>query len=153
MSTLLQDARKRLQVQGGRMTAQRKLILETLESMSGHPTAEDLFGVVSQRDACLNISTVYRTLRWLEQEGLVSARRFDEDHRQERFDPALPIEHHHFLCTECKKVIEFNEPMDETIKKRFEVKYRTRVESTSIMLYGICKACLDKMSGSKGCEG
>jgi len=54
------------------------------------PPQKRIFSVVQERDPSLNLSTVYRTLRWLEQEGLVSARRFDEERRQERFDPALP---------------------------------------------------------------
>ena len=107
MSSLYQDAFERLRAKGGRMTSQRRLILQTLDSVSDHPTAEDLFELVRQCDPSLNLSTVYRTLRWLEQEGLVSTRRFDEDRRQERFDPGHPGEHYHFLCSNCKAVIEF----------------------------------------------
>jgi Fe2+ or Zn2+ uptake regulation protein len=117
------------------------MILETLERLEGHPTAEELFAIASLRDTNLNLSTVYRTLRWLEQEGLVSARRFDEARCVERFDAASPVEHHHFICSECKKVIEFDQPLIQTIKARFAALNGCRVESASVTLYGLCPNC------------
>jgi len=125
------------------MTAQRKLILQTLEALGRHPTAEELYDAVSKLDSNLNLSTVYRTLRWLEQEGLVSARRFDEERRQERFDPFLPAEHHHFLCTVCKRVIEFHDESIETVKNNFEELTGVCVESASVTFYGLCRRCRD----------
>ncbi len=144
MSSLVQESQKRLHAQGGRMTSQRRLILETLENMSGHPTAEDLFAVVNQCDPNLNLSTVYRTLRWLELEGLVSSRRFDDEHHHEHFDAALPTEHDHFLCTTCKGVIEFNNPFNEAIKMQFEDTTGAFVENSFIELYGLCADCRTK---------
>jgi Fe2+ or Zn2+ uptake regulation protein len=123
------------------MTAQRRLILETLENTSSHPTAEQLFEGVSKFDPNIHLSTVYRTLRWLEQEGLVSARRFDEGQRQERFDPALPSEHDHFVCKSCQRVIEFNNPHKQAIRDQFEIETGAIVETISIELYGLCADC------------
>jgi Fe2+ or Zn2+ uptake regulation protein len=123
------------------MTQQRRLILKSLEDTGGHPTAEELFTVVSQIDPNIHLSTVYRTLRWLEQEGLVSARRFDEQQRQERFDPALPKEHDHFVCKACQCVIEFNNPQKQAIRTQFEVETGAAVETMSIELYGLCAEC------------
>ena len=141
MDTLVELAAQRLHNQGGRMTSQRMMILEALDCLGCHPTAEEIFGVVCQRDATVNLSTVYRTLRWLEQEGLVSARRFDESRRQERFDAVLPAEHHHFQCTACKSVIEFDDPSIQAIKAQFARSSGCRVASASVMLYGLCTQC------------
>ena len=149
MGALVQDASKRLRSGGGRMTAQRRLILEALECLGCHPTAEDVYAEVRQRDSGVNLSTVYRTLRWLEQEGLISARRFDDERRQERFDPALPAEHHHFVCSECKSVIEFDDPLIDDIKAGFEDKTGVKVDLASVTLYGVCSQCKagrDKLS-------
>ena len=149
MGSLVQDASKRLRSGGGRMTAQRRLILEVLECLGCHPTAEDVYAEVRQRDSGVNLSTVYRTLRWLEQEGLISARRFDDESRQERFDPALPAEHHHFVCSVCKSVIEFDDPLIDEIKAGFEDTTGVKVDLASVTLYGICSQCMedrDKLS-------
>jgi Fe2+ or Zn2+ uptake regulation protein len=144
MSTLVKNAWERLQSQGGRMTSQRRLILETLDTLDCHPTAEELFDAVNEQDANLNLSTVYRTLRWLEQEGLVSSRRFDEERRKDRFDPVLPTEHHHFLCTHCKDVIEFDSDLIEQVVTQFENRSGARVETSSLVLYGLCSRCQGK---------
>lgn len=141
MVDLLKETKQRLNAQGGRMTAQRRLILETLGSMESHPTAEEIFEVVKERDPSLHLSTVYRTLRWLEQEGLIIARIFDGERRQERFDPAHPTEHYHFVCNSCKKVIEFDTLLVNTIKAQFELHSGAQVESGSVVLYGLCDEC------------
>jgi Fe2+ or Zn2+ uptake regulation protein len=143
----MQETIRRLHAQGGRMTPQRRLIVDTLEEMSGHPTAEELYEVVKKNLPSLHLSTVYRTLRWLEQEGKVSARRFEEDARLERFDYAQSTEHHHFQCTICREVIEFDNPLLEKVKRNFELQSGAQVENVSLMLYGVCTACKQKLNG------
>lgn len=143
MSDIVQEAINRLHARGGRITSQRRLIIETLDGMSGygHPTAEELHRIVKQKNENIHLSTVYRTLRWLQNEGIVASRLFDEETRQERFDPALPTEHHHFVCTNCNQVTEFNDPFIEDVKTHFEARSGSQVDSASIVLYGICKQC------------
>jgi Fe2+ or Zn2+ uptake regulation protein len=140
----VQNLIERLHAQGGRLTPQRRLIFETLVSLQGHPTAEEVYALVRHRAPKLHLSTVYRTLRWLEQEGLVSSRLFQEDRRQERFDSALPTEHHHFVCTTCKRVIEFKDPIIERVKENFSLQTSCRVQLASVELYGICPNCCGK---------
>ena len=141
MGDLVSAAQERLRGQGGRLTVQRRLLFTNLDSLSEHPTAEDLFLLAREKDPDLNLSTVYRTLRWLEAENLVSARVFDEGRRQERFDPALPSEHHHFMCTSCRNVIEFDSSLFSSIKSQFQELNGARVTTGSIMLYGLCANC------------
>lgn len=141
MSDLVNEAQERLRAQGGRLTAQRRLLFAILDSLGEHPTAEELFIIARENDPDLNLSTVYRTLRWLEAENLVSARVFDEERRQERFDPALPSEHHHFMCTRCRNVIEFDSHLFESIKSQFQELNGARVKTGSIVLYGLCTDC------------
>jgi Fe2+ or Zn2+ uptake regulation protein len=146
MSILVDEVTQRLHEQGGRMTGQRRMILEALQCLGCHPSAEEIFEAVSLRDPSLNLSTVYRTLRWLEQEGLISGRRFDETDRTERFDPVSPSEHHHFICTVCKTVTEFEHPLIEQIKTEFAAENGAQVVNASVMFYGICSACRDNNS-------
>ena len=149
MTSLAKNVRERLRDQGGRMTSQRRLICETLEAMSGHPTAEELFENVRSVDPSISLSTVYRTLRWLEAEGLVSTRRFDGDPRQDRFDPAYPADHHHFLCTICKAVIEFDHPLILQLSAEFEKNNNVLVDCASVELYGLCSRCKDERNADR----
>lgn len=141
MDTLVDLARRRLHQQGGRMTAQRRLIFETLEKSGNHLTAEEVYSRARYIDPSLNLSTVYRALRWLESENLVITRLFQDDRRQERFDAVLPSEHHHFICTQCKSVNEFDTDLLNRIKLDFELESGAKVEMGSIVLYGLCARC------------
>ncbi len=142
MSTLYQRALRRLHAQGGRMTRQRRLIIETLAEMSGHPTAEELFARVRVREPRIHLSTVYRTLRWLQEERLIQGRRFEDQPRLERFDPNLPADHFHFLCRQCGAVIEFDPPPEsQAILQRFAARSGCQVTSATMTLYGLCPDC------------
>lgn len=138
---LIEKAQQQLHTQGGRMTSQRRLILEALQNLSSHPTAEELYRLARRQDPHLNLSTVYRTLRWLETQDLVRSRLLDQDSRQERFDPVFPHEHYHFMCSECKQVIEFDNLLVNTIKAQFELHTGAQVESGSVVLHGLCARC------------
>lgn len=143
--SLTEKAIQRLRARNGRLTAPRRLVLSVLETFPAHPTAEQVYERVRQAAPQVNLSTVYRTLRWLQKEGLVSARSFPDGERQDRFDPNLPEEHFHFLCRECKAVIEFDSPvcMDEIVA-RFEGEAEVKVERVGLAFYGLCAACRER---------
>jgi len=144
IDSLFQQAESALKAQGGRMTNQRKLILEKLATMPGHPTAEEVFLAVSREDQGLNLSTVYRTLRWLADSSLIKPRRFDEERRQERFDStSAPTneDHYHFQCHQCKKIIEFSSDQVEQIKVLFSAQNGITVDYADLILYGTCAEC------------
>ena len=147
MSHLITEAATALRLTGGRMTAQRRLILETLETLGGHPTAEEVTAAVRQHDVTVNPSTVYRTLAWLEHAGLVSHCHLDagpDGEHSERYDPVTPAEHHHFVCTGCGTVVEFESPQMEEIKTGFAIGHGVRVTHAALTLYGRCGACEPK---------
>jgi Fur family transcriptional regulator, ferric uptake regulator len=149
MAQLTREAAITLRSTGGRMTTQRRLILETLESLGGHPTADEVYAVVRRRDPRLNPSTIYRTLAWLESAGLVSHCHLDAGpagEHSERYDPVTPVEHHHFVCTTCGQVTEFVAPQVEAIKAEFATEHYIVVEKAALTLYGQCAACKDARS-------
>jgi Fe2+ or Zn2+ uptake regulation protein len=147
MNTLLQEAQEHISNSGGRMTPQRRLILETLDNNEGHLTAEELYQILKPSAPELNLSTVYRNLRWLEQEGLIGSRWFDSDRGLERFDAGMAVEHHHFVCSECRRVIEFRAPQADEIKQQFEKSFGGKVDTASIALTGVCLDCISKKEG------
>ncbi len=149
---LIQSASLHLRENGGRMTAQRRLILETLAQCKDHPTAEEIYTRARSENPALNLSTVYRTMRWLEQEGLVNGRLFEDERRQERFDPVEDKTHghYHFRCRICNRIIEFPAPLLEQIGHQFESEHQAKIESMSLVLYGLCKDCAHVQSGNTG---
>jgi Fe2+ or Zn2+ uptake regulation protein len=143
MSGLVLQATETLRATGGRMTAQRRVILEALDTLDGHPTAEQVYQAVASRDETINLSTVYRTLGWLAENGLIRPRRLrtGESDRCQRFEPAPPAEHHHFVCTRCGQVIEFESPHIERVKGEISGQITATIERATLTLYGVCCDC------------
>jgi Fe2+ or Zn2+ uptake regulation protein len=142
MTTLLRDASTALRATGGRMTAQRRLILQTLDDLGGHPTADQVYQAAHRHDVALHPTTVYRTLGWLADAGLVNPRHLEpRGDRCEHYDPASPVEHHHFVCTRCGRVVEFAASGLEQIKQQFVAAHGVRITQASLTLHGLCAAC------------
>ena len=144
MNNLIVEATATARTRGGRMTAQRRLILETLQTLGGHPTADEVYHAARQSNASIHPSTIYRTLDWLEGAGLVDHRHLDAgSHRErcERFDPSTAVEHHHFICTACGAVIEFEAPALEAVKAGFAGAHGATVAHAALTLYGTCTVC------------
>jgi Fur family transcriptional regulator, ferric uptake regulator len=142
MVGLVTQATDAFRAAGGRMTIQRRLIVETLETLGGHPTAEQVYQAARRRDVTLNPTTVYRTLTWLAEAGLVGSRHLEpHGDRCEHYEPALRAEHHHFICTQCGRVIEFAAPAIEKTKHELVRRHGVRIDAASLTLYGLCHAC------------
>ncbi len=144
---LVDLAAGQLHARGGRMTNQRRLILETLADCTDHPTAEEIYSRARRVNPGINLSTVYRTLRWLVRQGLVNARLFHDERGLERFDPIADhgdIDHHHFRCEECNRIIEFSSELIDEIKAKFTSEYGGKVVNASLTLYGLCANCASK---------
>jgi Fe2+ or Zn2+ uptake regulation protein len=148
-ANLIEDAAGLLRSRGGRMTAQRRLILKAYRAASEHPTAEDIFQIARRKDPGLNLSTVYRTMRWLEREGLVRARLLDSESRSERFDSARPGEHHHFICSECRCIVEFDSSELKPVLCALERRHGLRVDHSTLVLHGLCERCRAAKSGKR----
>jgi len=143
---LIDQITEKLHAEGGRMTNQRRLIVEALLDCADHPTAEEIYERVRITDSSIHLSTVYRTLRWLEEEGFVNPRWFEDERRQERFDPIVNEDegHYHFRCRVCNDIVEFSEPVICDIKAAYETQFGGKVESATLTLYGVCKRCMSK---------
>lgn len=147
---LLVYARQTLSTSGGRMTEQRRLILDALAHSPDHPTAEELYRRVKPKNQGINLSTIYRTLRWLEQEGLVNSYHFEGEPHQDRFDPVVgqAVDHHHFRCRNCSKIIEFDAPQLEAVSQMFIHQHGGQIDSGSIVFYGLCAECAEAEKSS-----
>ncbi len=144
MKDLIPRATALLRAQGGRMTEQRRIILEAFSALDEHPTADEVYAFARIRYPRLNPSTVYRTLAWLESAGLVSHCHLDsgpDGERSERYDPVTPVEHHHFICTGCGAVTEFPAAQIEIVKDEFASAHGAMVVRAALTLYGLCARC------------
>lgn len=83
----------------GRMTRQRRVILEQLRALKTHPTADELYMIVRRELPRVSLGTVYRNLDVLHKQGEVLRLAGP----QTRFDGNVH-EHYHVRCVKCGKV-------------------------------------------------
>jgi Fur family ferric uptake transcriptional regulator len=98
---------------GLKMTGQRRLIARVLSEAEDHPDVEELYRRASAIDAHISVATVYRTVRLLEEKGIVERRDFGGG--RARFDPTDRGHHHHLIDVDTGKVIEFEDPDFERV--------------------------------------
>lgn len=81
-----------------RSTPQRRLILDILQQIPDHPTAETVYARAAARRPKISLGTVYRNLALLCELGQI--RRIPVPGGPDHFDECCR-EHCHFLCTAC----------------------------------------------------
>ncbi len=127
-----------------RMTRQRKLILETLQRLKTHPTADEVFGIVRKKLPRISLGTVYRNLELLNEQGLI--RKLETAGKQKRFDGDIS-RHDHIKCVQCGKIddLESRLPRFDPEQVR-DTNYE--ILDCNVELLGICPACQRKSMDS-----
>lgn len=123
---------------GLKVTSQRFIIFETLESVSCHPTADQVYEMVNKRLPSISRDTVYRTLNMLAERGL--ARKLTTPGGAARFDGSLSP-HHHFLCEGCDVVFDVDWPEFGTLSWPPEVLRVGQPRWASVLVSGLCREC------------
>ncbi|MCA9395214.1 MAG: transcriptional repressor [Candidatus Omnitrophica bacterium] len=141
-----------VRVAGFRMTQPRREIMKVLESTEGHLTAEDIYLQVHEIYPNIGLTTVYRNLEFLNEHGIVAKICFQ--HGKAKYELAeqySPVGHHHHLvCDECTKIINYNDFMQEevefleTVERGLSRRYKFRITHHEIQFNGLCQDCQDK---------
>ena len=94
-----------------RMTSQRQVIVKVIEESEDHPDVDLLYRRSVERDNTISIATVYRTVKLLEEAGVIERLEFGDG--RARYEESG--EHHeHLVDIETGEVIEFyNEELEE----------------------------------------
>jgi Fur family ferric uptake transcriptional regulator len=131
-----------LRERGVRLTRQRQILLDLIDSSGRHLDAEHLFQLAKEKDPKLNRVTVYRTLKMLKMSGLVDE--LDLMHYggdQHYYETRLKQEHAHIICLRCGKVEEFfGEPL-QRLRKQVETHFGFEILITRTEIGGYCSHC------------
>jgi len=137
---------------GYRLTIPRQAILDILSKTSKHLSAEDIYLAVHKVYPAVGLTTVYRTLELLVQMGLVF--KFDFGDGRARYElsegPKGPRHHHHLVCTDCGRVIDYTDFIDEEVEllnqteKGLSKKFNFKITNHLIQFYGLCDRCKSK---------
>ncbi len=120
---------------GMRMTEQRRVIAQVVESSADHPDVEELHRRAAAIDPKISLSTVYRTVNLFEEAGLVTKHDFKDG--RARFEP-IPDEHHdHLIDIRSGKVIEFRNEEIEAIQDVIAKRLGYRLVDHRLELYAV----------------
>ena len=84
-----------------RNTQQRQVILEELNKINSHPSADEIYEMVRKRLPRISLGTVYRNLEILSELGEIQKLELGGDLK--RFD-WNPVKHYHIRCMRCGRV-------------------------------------------------
>jgi len=123
-----------------KITKQRRAVLEAFLGIEDHISAEDLYKIVSAKEPKIGLATVYRTLSLLTESGLAEELDFGEG--QKRYEHKYLHSHHdHMICTQCGKILEFQNPMIEKLQEDVAREHRFEMTSHKLDLFGLCSDC------------
>ena len=128
---------------GSRMTKQRQVILEEIQKVNTHPTADEVYRMVRLRLPHISLGTVYRNLEILFEAGLIQ--KIGPLSSQMRFDAVLE-NHYHIRCSHCGKVedamVESIGKIDDSIRNININNFN--VTGHTLEFIGICPDCKRK---------
>jgi Fur family ferric uptake transcriptional regulator len=136
---------ERMKARGLRLTGQRRILAELLESAEEHLDAEAVYQRAKATDASVHRATVYRTLNKLKKLGLVDELDLMHVSGERHYYEIRPSTLHiHLVCTSCKRVDEPDESFWDDLKRRVESENGFRPEVVRVEMAGLCAACLRK---------
>lgn len=106
---------KALRRAGLRVTRQRQVILDIVLSVTDHPNALEIFHRASLVDKTISLSTVYRTMKVLEECGAIYRHAFEGG--PSRFEQAGSEHHDHLIDVDSGEVVEFHSNLIEKIQE------------------------------------
>jgi Fur family ferric uptake transcriptional regulator len=120
---------------GLKMTDQRRVISRVLSAATDHPDVEQVYRRAADIDAKISIATVYRTVRLLEDAGVIE--RLDFGDGRARFEESRDEHHHHLINVHTGEVIEFHSDELEAVKQKIARELGFELLGHRLELYGV----------------
>tara|TARA_R110002110_G_scaffold184346_1_gene391066 strand:- start:58 stop:444 length:387 start_codon:yes stop_codon:yes gene_type:complete len=98
-----------------RMTEQRRIIAAVLSDAEDHPDVDEVHSRAAKIDSRISIATVYRTVRLLEDAGILERHDFRDG--RSRYEQVSQDHHDHLIDMESGTVIEFSNDQIEKLQE------------------------------------
>ena len=116
------------------MTGQRRVIARVLSDAADHPDVEELYRRASSLDRRISIATVYRTVRLLEEQGILERRDFGGG--RARYEPSEHGPHYHLIDVDTGRVIEFADAEHARVLEAIALRLGFNLVSHRLELFG-----------------
>ena len=121
-----------------RETRQRDAILEVLEGVRTHPTADWIYDEVRKKLPRISKGTVYRNLKVLEEEGKITE--LNLSGTVSRFE-VKQDRHYHFRCEKCGRVFDLDVPVEKDLDDRVAASTGLKINCHQLEFRGLCDDC------------
>ena len=135
------DWEKRLREHGFRITPQRQLVLEAVETLR-HGTPEEILTEVQHTASGVNLSTIYRTLEVLEAVGLVTHAHIG--HGAPTYHAIDEHVHIHLVCDNCREVQSVPAAVADAFAGDLQETYGFHTDISHVSIHGRCARCADQ---------
>ena len=122
-----------------RNTWQKTAVLDELSNTEEFVSAQELHQKISQSGKKLGLTTVYRALTEMVEQGPADSLSLSDG--EMRYRICTPEHHHHLICRVCGKTVEFDLPGFEELAESVATQNSFTELSHEIELFGICKDC------------
>ncbi|HYX29999.1 MAG TPA: transcriptional repressor [Pyrinomonadaceae bacterium] len=120
------------------LTRQRQIVLDVVQAGDHHPTAAEVFDAARKRLSGISFATVYNSLRFLCDKGLILEITFGDG--ASRFDRETD-RHDHAICSACGKLVDFDLPGTVGLTRAAARASKFKAESIRLTLVGLCPKC------------
>lgn len=132
----------RMRDAGHKLTNARLTVLNVLEDSGGHITSAEVLERVSALDPSIGRASVFRTLDLLTSLSIIRP-----TYLHSSLTPTYVLmpdgHHHHIICTNCNRVIEFEECALGNVEANLEKQLGVKLTGHLLEFYGLCDRCHD----------
>lgn len=123
---------------GVAVTHQRQVIYQTLHSMHGHPSPEEVYERVRMKIPSVSLATVYKNIHLFIENG--AFREVSLHHGSLRVETnSRP--HHHLVCTACKSITDIDAEELGFMSKAQKLRGGFLAQRYSVDVLGLCANC------------
>ncbi len=126
------------EIEGFGLTKQRQVVLRVIKDSDEHLTANEVFENSRRLLPGISFATVYNSLRFLKNEGLIGEVRFGTD--AARYDRKL-TRHDHGFCHKCGKLVDMELNIPAELLAEATNFSNFKAESIELTLRGLCPGC------------
>ncbi len=115
-------------------------VFEAFLQTENHVTINELKSILENRGKTISSELITETMILLVKYGFATESEFDNN--ASRFEHRHPGHHHdHMICTQCSKIIEFENDHLEKLQKMIAQTYGFHMLSHRMEIYGLCSEC------------
>lgn len=126
-----------------RNTVQKQLVLQAVQELKSHPTADEVYRQVVLSHPSISKATVYRNLNSLAEDGVVG--RVAMPNAADRFD-FVPQRHYHIKCVNCGRVIDASGSYRAELDTQAQQDTDFQILRHDLVFEGLCPECQKRVN-------